>query len=90
MIAGSTMNENEMTQTTCEWTRTLTDELIGEYELYPCLWNVHNHEYRDRIRKVEAWKKIAGKFKMEVKEVQRKIHNLRTQFHNELKKQKKN
>lgn len=72
-----------------DWCKSEIEELIIEYEQYPCLWDVHHREYRDRIKKAEAWEKLAAKFAAEMKEVQRKIHNLRNQFHNETKKEKK-
>ena len=69
-----------------EWSRVDIEEMIVEYEGRPSLWDVSSPEYRDRNKKTEAWKTLAVKLDREIGEVQRKIHNLRNQFCQELKK----
>ena len=69
-----------------EWSRVDIEEMIVEYEGRPSLWDVCSPEYRDRNKKTEAWKTLAVKLDREIGEVQRKIHNLRNQFCQELKK----
>ena len=46
-------------------------------------------EYRDRIKKEQSLSAIASHFKTNVKEISRKIHNLRSQYTNERTKQRK-
>ena len=69
-----------------EWSRDEIEEIIVEYEGRPSLWDVCSPEYRDRNKKIEAWTTLAVKLDREIGEVQRKIHNLRNQFCQELKK----
>ena len=35
--------------------------LISEIEDKPVLWNVFSDEYRDRVRKSEAWREVVAK-----------------------------
>ena len=71
------------------WSKEETYALIQMYEGFPELWNVKSKMYRDRIKKEKAFKAIADKFKASVSEIQRKLHNLRTQQNQECKKIKK-
>ena len=71
-----------------EWSRIGIWEMIVEYEGRPSLWDVCSPEYRDRNKQTEAWKTLAVGLKLDrdIGEVQRKIHNLRNLFCQELKK----
>lgn len=69
-----------------EWTRAEVTDLIACYEQHPCLWNVLSNEYKNKIIKSDAFKKLSEKFGTSVEEITRKIHNLRNQFNTELKK----
>ena len=69
-----------------EWIREEIEQLITEYEARPLLWDVLSVDYRNRIKKAETWTSLAEKMGKEVAEVQRKMHNLRNQFNQELKK----
>lgn len=71
-----------------KWTKELVEELIFNYEMLPVLWDVCSPKYKDRLEKQEAWKKLAEEMSLGVIEVQRKIHNLRNQLSQEIKKQK--
>lgn len=33
--------------------------LIQEVKKYPCIWDVNNESYRDRVAVFEAWKEIS-------------------------------
>nr|CAH7745742.1 unnamed protein product [Callosobruchus chinensis] len=60
-------------------TREDTCLLIENFELYPGLWNVYTTEFKDRIKKQNALQKLADLFSTSTAEIQRKLHNLRTQ-----------
>ena len=66
------------------WTKSDVFLLISQWELYPELWNVKNKLYRNRIKKQNALKEIASNFNTTTNEVSRKLHNLRTQYHSEV------
>lgn len=72
-----------------EWLKSEVDDLINVYRSKPELWDVKNQVYKDRVKKKDAFKEIADKFCTSVEEITRKIHNLRNQFNNELKKSMK-
>nr|CAH7756583.1 unnamed protein product [Callosobruchus chinensis] len=69
-----------------KWTREDTCLLIENFELYPELWNVHSAEFKDRIKKQHALQKLADLFNTSTAEIQRKLHNLRTQVNQEWRK----
>ena len=33
--------------------------LISEFEVKHCIWNVYSDECKDRVKRIDAWKKIA-------------------------------
>lgn len=66
------------------WSKDDTFSLITQWELYPELWDVKSKNYRNRIKKQNALKELAVKFNTVESEVSRKLHNLRTQYHQEL------
>nr|CAH7722544.1 unnamed protein product [Callosobruchus chinensis] len=68
------------------WTREDTCLLIENFELYPELWNVHTAEFKDRIKKQNALQTLADLFNTSTAEIQRKLHNLRTQVNQEWRK----
>lgn len=70
------------------WTNEEIRMLIYFYEENPVLWNVRSPSYRNRNTKQEALKLIATKFNTDVNEITRKLHNLRSQFMQEIKKTK--
>ncbi|XP_076664793.1 uncharacterized protein LOC143367058 [Andrena cerasifolii] len=63
------------------WLEEEVKELISQWELYPELWAVKNEVYKNRIKK-----QLAKKFNTTYSEISRKLHNLRTQFNQELRK----
>lgn len=72
------MNENKT------WTKQEVFSLIHHWKLYPELWDLKSKEYRNKTKKQAALRAIATKFKTPENEIYRKFHNLRTQFHQEL------
>ena len=64
-------------------------ELILKYELHPDLWDVTRVEYRDRIKKQNIYKEISEEMNINENELCKKIHNLRTQFHQEFRRIRK-
>lgn len=71
------------------WSKEETYSLIESIQECPELWNVKAKEYRDRNKKQKALKNLAEKYDTTEAEIQRKLHNLRTQFNQEIKKVKK-
>jgi hypothetical protein len=69
-----------------EWTKENIQDFISHYESMPVLWDVRSHQYKDRFQKQNAWNKLASLMATDVQEVQRKAHNLRNQFSQEIKK----
>lgn len=69
-----------------KWSDMETRKLIALYEENEILWNVTSKDYRNRVKKHEAIRAISNKLKVDTPEVQRKLHNLRSQYNSELKK----
>ncbi|XP_049772623.1 uncharacterized protein LOC126159853 [Schistocerca cancellata] len=72
-----------------EWTKQDTENFIEAVESYPEIWDVHNRDFKDRMKKMCALNEISSIFDTSVKEVQRKWHNLKTQFSQEVRKLQK-
>lgn len=68
-----------------EWTKDQTLRLIQAFKERESLWNSTIEDYKDRAKKVEAWKEIAEIFHLERSDVERKMRNLIGQFQRELK-----
>lgn len=69
-----------------EWSREETFNLISIYEKSSVLWDVKNSEYRNRDRKNKIIQEMAENFQCSSEEIQRKLHNLRNQMSQELRK----
>ncbi|XP_064641924.1 uncharacterized protein LOC135496494 [Lineus longissimus] len=69
-----------------EWSQDVVSNLIEGYRARPALWDVTSAEYRDRLKKEDAWKSLAKDCKRDKVQVTRKMHNLRNQYAQELKK----
>lgn len=69
-----------------EWSREETIQLIGFYECNPCLWDNRHADYKNRNKKSSVLNSIAQEFSTTENEISRKLHNLRSQWQNELKK----
>lgn len=68
------------------WTFETIRRLIDLYQENPCLWDTAAEAYKDRVKKNSAFLLISSELNVDIKEVQRKLHNLRNQFSQELKK----
>lgn len=71
------------------WSMADTNLLISMYSSRPELWNAKSKHYKNRMKKRQAFDEIAQTFSVTVDEIYRKMHNLRTQFNNELRKTKR-
>lgn len=71
------------------WPKSEVFALISNWKILPELWDTKSKSYRCRIQKQNAVKELARKFGTTTNEISRKLHNLRTQFHSELRKLKK-
>ncbi|XP_066938963.1 uncharacterized protein [Macrobrachium rosenbergii] len=63
--------------------------LIAEYEQRPILWNAFLDEYKDRSLKADTWAELAYVMQKDRHEVEKKVHALRVQFNEELRKLEK-
>lgn len=68
------------------WENEAVLSLIELYQSHDLLWNTSNREYRNRLKKNDAWEDIAKTLKLSRKEVEAKVHTLRSQFIREKKK----
>lgn len=68
------------------WCDTEIRLLIAKYEEHSLLWDVNSFDYRNRMKKQQILQDIAIIFNTDPSEILRKIHNLRSQFLQELKK----
>ncbi|XP_013172745.1 PREDICTED: uncharacterized protein LOC106121578 [Papilio xuthus] len=71
------------------WPAEEIKSLILSYESLPELWQVSNPDYKNRVKKSTAVDSLAEQFNTTAFEINRKLHNLRTQFNNELRKLRK-
>lgn len=84
------MNKKASPQTQIIWDKKKTMLLISKYNAAPILWDPNCKTYRNRELKSKAFDDLAKNMKMSKKEVQRKLHNLRTQYNTEVRKLQKN
>lgn len=68
------------------WTRNEVVHLLKKYEKHHELWNAKCEDFKSRFRKRRALYSLAKTFKCTPGEINRKMHNLRTQFNQEYKK----
>lgn len=71
------------------WSTEEIKSLIFYLESLPELWQISNPDYKNRVKKAAAVESLAEQFNTSALEINRKLHNLRTQFNNELRKLKK-
>lgn len=79
-----TDNDTEMSGSTVTWNNELIFQLIDLYKERKFLWDTSMVEYKDRIKKNEAWCEIAKCLGMDKEAVERKIKILLTQFRREV------
>lgn len=71
------------------WSKEKTRELIEMLQAYPELWDTTCKLHKDRTKKNSATINMAEHFGVSSAEITRKLHNLRTQMNNEIRKIKK-
>nr|XP_044248862.1 uncharacterized protein LOC108066816 [Drosophila takahashii] len=71
------------------WDRENTIKLIELYENYSVLWDVSSADYRNKHKKQNAFHEMAKKLDKSDDEIKTKIHHLRTQFLQEVRRVKK-
>ncbi|KAH8264412.1 hypothetical protein KR038_008316 [Drosophila bunnanda] len=73
------------------WDRESTIKLIELYENQSVLWDVSSQDYKDKHKKQNAYRAIGEELGKSDDDLKTKIHNLRTQFFQEVRrvKQKK-
>lgn len=79
---------HELQMTNRLWTNEETEILISTMEAAPELWDPTQEDYKNRAKRTDTIEQIAAQFQTDTKEISRKLHNLRTQFNNELRKMK--
>lgn len=70
------------------WENDTVLSLLELYESRGLLWDTSHRDYRNRIKKNDAWEDIAKALKLSRKEIETKVHTLRSQFVRERKKVK--
>ncbi|KAJ8720809.1 hypothetical protein PYW08_006274 [Mythimna loreyi] len=71
------------------WSNNQVSMLIELYQQRNILWDASNKDYKkDKFKKNDAWADIAAELNMSQKEVETKMHILRSQFSREKKKLK--
>jgi hypothetical protein len=68
------------------WGNEIVLQLIELYQNHGFLWDTSNRDYKNKIKKNYAWEDIANALKLPRKEVEVKVHTLRSQFLHEKKK----
>lgn len=71
------------------WSSEKTHLVIEKQESYPELWDTSSKDYKNKIKKQNTLKAIANDIDAAEEEVKRKLHNLRTQFGQEVNKERK-
>jgi hypothetical protein len=68
------------------WGNEIVLQLIELYQNHRLLWDTSNRDYKNKVKKNDAWEDIANALKLPRKQVEAKVHNLRSQFLRETKK----
>lgn len=66
------------------WDRRDVFALIADWKLTPALWDAKHKSYRSKIVKQTVLEELAAKYSTNANEINRKLHNLRTQYHSEI------
>jgi hypothetical protein len=65
-----------------------TLQLIEDFQAMSCLWDVASMDYKNRNKRRDAMHELAIKYGVSDPEMEKKIHNLKSQFRREHKKLK--
>lgn len=68
------------------WSTENTISLIKMLRETPCLWDKNCRDYKNRGKKKDEMQRLADEYKMSYSDMEKKIHNLKTQFRREHKK----
>lgn len=68
------------------WSNEKVLKLIEDYHASYCLWDVTSPDYKNRVKRKVALESLAAKHNVTVAEIEKKIHNLKTSFNRERKK----
>ena len=68
------------------WSNEKVLKLIEDYHASSCLWDVTSSDYKNRVKKKLALESLAAKHDVTVADIEKKIHNLKTSFNRERKK----
>lgn len=68
------------------WSNNQISMLIELFHKHSILWDASNKDYKDKFKKNDAWADIAAELHVSQKEVETKMHILRSQFSREKKK----
>lgn len=72
------------------WNQAMTKKLIETLGTEcPVLWNQNHSSYKDKVARQEKMEYLADMFGTTTEEISRKMHNLRSQHNNELRKLKR-
>lgn len=71
------------------WTTEEIGILIEAYREHRNLWDPKNLDYKNRIKKMDSYKEIAGLFDTSSEEVERKVKNIISQYQRERRNYKK-
>ena len=55
-----------------------TPLFMEEVQMYECLYNKFNKQYKNKFIRLNCWRKIAEKFGIEPAEAEKKYKNVRT------------
>lgn len=71
---------NESLNMSIGWGNETILHLIELYQSYGLLWDTANRDYRNKVKKNDAWDDIAKALNIPKKEIENEIHTLRAQF----------
>jgi hypothetical protein len=69
-----------------EWSKEQMLDLIEQYELRECLWNIMSKDYKNQNKKKEAWQEISFPTGVDVGSSEKKTKSLLAQYRRERRK----
>jgi hypothetical protein len=69
-----------------EWSKEQMLNLIEQYELRECLWNVISKDYKNQNKKKDTWQEISFNIGVDVDIVEKKMKSLLAQYRRERRK----
>lgn len=66
-----------------EWNNESALKLIGFYRERECLWDPTNCEYKNKLKRLDAWREISELLEGNVNDVKKKMESLLTSFRRE-------